>query len=129
MKPDASRLTHHALRRRFAVKGAMPCALCLVLFILACDQPPLINGITANPNPVQQLGTCTITADANSPMGEVLTYHWTVVEPGGGAVVPTDNPTTYTAPKLSGYYRVALRVLDSHARGADDTVEIQVTGP
>jgi len=112
--------------RAFAGLGL---ALALGLF-LACAKPPVIESATADPNPVGPNAQTELTAVASSPSSEALTYHWYVVETGSGTLSQgTGNPVTWTAGKLAGTYHVALRVLDEHARVADDTLAIQVANP
>jgi hypothetical protein len=55
-----------------------------------------------------------------------MTFHWTDVDAGGELQQTTGNPVNWKAPKLTGSYRVALRVLDAHVRADEDTVTIQV---
>lgn len=100
--------------------------LALGLF-LACARPPVITSLTANPNPVAPDSTTELTAVVSSPDGEALTYYWYVVEPGSGMLgQPNGNSVTWTAGKIAGTYRVAVRVLDEHLRAADDTLAIVV---
>lgn len=101
-------------------------ALALVLF-LACAKPPVITSLTADPNPVAPDSQTVLTVVARSPQGEALSYRWYTVESGSGTLgQPSDNTVTWTAGKLVGTYRVALRVLDEHLRAADDTLAIVV---
>jgi len=101
------------------------CGLAVLWLICACAKPPVITNIKANPNPVPQNGTSHITATASSPRSEQLSFYWHTA--GGGRVNDTRlDTTTYTAPKLSGSYPIALRVLDEHGRAADDTFYIDV---
>ena len=97
---------------------------------LACAKPPVITSVTATPNPVGPHAQAELSALASSPMGETVTYHWYIVEPGSGTLLQSvGNPVIYEAGKLSGTYHVALRVLDQHNRPADDTLEIEVRNP
>jgi hypothetical protein len=109
-------------------------SLCLLLgvllLLLACAKPPVITSVTAAPNPVGPNARTQLTALASSPMGETVTYHWYIVEPGSGTLLQSvGNPVIYEAGKLAGFYHVALRVLDQHSRPADDTLEIEVANP
>lgn len=109
-------------------RAGVAAGLCLVF--ASCAQPPVIDGITADPNPVAPDAQALIHAAAHSPQGENLLYHWTIVETGSGRLLqPTGNPVVYEAPKLTGDYHVALRVLDAHSRPADDTLLIEVRTP
>jgi hypothetical protein len=100
------------------------------LLFLACAKPPVITSVSATPNPVGPYDQAELSALASSPMGETVTYHWYVVEPGSGTLLQNvGNPVIYEAGKLSGTYHVALRVLDQHSRPADDTLEIEVRNP
>jgi hypothetical protein len=90
----------------------------------------VIASVKAVPNPVGQNAQTELSAVASSPMGEPVTYHWYVVEPGSGTLLQnTGNPVIWEAGKLAGVYHAALRVLDQHSRTADDTLEIEVSGP
>ena len=109
---------------------AMRCLSGLVLLLLACAKPPVITSLTATPNPVGQNARTELSALASSPMGETVTYHWYVVEPGSGILLQNvGNPVIFEVGKLAGFYHVALRVLDQHSRPADDTLEIEVGNP
>jgi hypothetical protein len=102
----------------------------LVLLLLACAKPPVITSMNATPNPVGPNARTELSALASSPMGETVTYHWYIVEPGSGVLLQNvGSPVIYEAGKLTGTYHVALRVLDQHARPADDTLEVEVRNP
>jgi hypothetical protein len=117
------------LRPQAQAFAGLGSALALGL-LLACAKPPVITSLTADPNPVAPDAQTELTAVASSPNGEALTCHWYVVESGSGTLSQgTGNPVTWSAGKLAGTYHVALRVLDEHARVADDTLAIQVASP
>jgi len=105
-------------------------AVCALALLAACAKPPVITSVKAVPNPVGQNAQSELSAVASSPMGETITHHWYLVEPGSGTLLQnTGNPVIWEAGKLAGIYHVALRVLDQHSRTADDTLEIEVSGP
>lgn len=117
--------------QQLSVRLAGTLVLVLAVALLAgCAKPPVIDRITADPNPVGPNAQSTITAEAHDPQGEALIYHWSLVLTGSGRLLQTTgNPVVYEAPKLSGEYRIALRVLDAHSRTADDTLTILVQNP
>lgn len=106
----------------------LPVAVLVVaVAALSCDQPPVIERVVLSRTPVPPSDTVTVTAIARSPMGDALTYRWTVVR--GTTIDPVGNPVVFKTSKVSGYDTVALLVLDSHAREATDTVAIEVRSP
>lgn len=99
-------------------------ALAFCLLFLACDRPPVIEQITFSRTPVPPSDTVTVTAIANSPMGEALSYHWAAVR--GTSIDAVGNPVVFKSSKVAGFDTIALTVLDSHAREAVDTLAVDV---
>ncbi|MEO0107667.1 MAG: hypothetical protein ABIK62_00645, partial [candidate division WOR-3 bacterium] len=114
------------ITRQGPLKGCGHCVAVLTLVLaLTCSQPPVIDEITASPNPVPQNGTSVIRALAHSPHGLELTYYWHC-ESGGSVTDTRQDTTVFTAPKLTGVYPISLRVLDSRARSRDTLFRIEV---
>jgi peptidoglycan-associated lipoprotein len=71
--------------------------------------------------------TSTVTADAQDPDGDPLTYRWTT---GSGTLTsPTNRQTPWTAPNVEGPVRVTVTVSDGKGGTATDTVTINVIRP
>jgi peptidoglycan-associated lipoprotein len=71
--------------------------------------------------------SATVTADAQDPDGDVLTYRWTA--PAGTLQQPSDRQTLWTAPGREGPVTLTVTVDDGHGGRASDTVTIQVVAP
>ena len=65
-----------------------------------------------------------MTADAQDPDGDALTYRWTA--PSGTFANPADRQTLWTAPQQEGPVPVTVTVDDGRGGTASDTVTIQV---
>jgi outer membrane protein OmpA-like peptidoglycan-associated protein len=77
---------------------------------------------------IVEVGKCsTITADANDPDGDPLTYKWT--SPTGKIGNPADRQTQWCAPMEEGSVPVTVAVADGKSGTASDTVTIQVVKP
>jgi peptidoglycan-associated lipoprotein len=77
---------------------------------------------------IVEVGKCaTITADANDPDGDPLTYKWTA--PAGQIANPADRQTQWCAPMQEGSVPVTVTVADGKSGSASDTVTIQVVRP
>jgi outer membrane protein OmpA-like peptidoglycan-associated protein len=71
--------------------------------------------------------TSTISADANDPDGDPLTYAW--VAAAGSVTSPTNRQSPWTAPMQPGPVRVTVTVNDGRGGTASDAVTIQVVAP
>jgi peptidoglycan-associated lipoprotein len=71
--------------------------------------------------------TSTISADAQDPDGDALTYQWTTA--AGSITSPTSRQSPWTAPMVEGPVRVTVTVNDGHGGTASDSVTIQVVKP
>jgi len=69
----------------------------------------------------------TVTATAQDPDGDPLTYRWTT--PTGALATPTAVQSTWTAPQQEGTVPVTVTVNDGKGGMASDTVNIQVVRP
>jgi peptidoglycan-associated lipoprotein len=71
--------------------------------------------------------TATVTADAQDPDGDPLTYRWTA--PAGTLSSATSRQTPWTAPNVEGPVRITITVNDGKGGTASDTVTINVIRP
>ena len=71
--------------------------------------------------------TSTVTADAQDPDGDALTYRWSA--PTGTLANPADRQTVWTAPQQEGPVPVTVTVADGKGGTASDAVRIQVVRP
>jgi outer membrane protein OmpA-like peptidoglycan-associated protein len=71
--------------------------------------------------------TATVSADAQDPDGDALTYRWTA--PAGTLSSPTTRQSPWTAPMVEGPVRITVAVDDGKGGTATDTVTINVTKP
>lgn len=69
----------------------------------------------------------TVTADAQDPDGDALTYRWTA--PTGTFQNPADRQTLWTAPQQEGPVPATITVDDGKGGTASDSVTIQVVRP
>jgi outer membrane protein OmpA-like peptidoglycan-associated protein len=71
--------------------------------------------------------TSTVTADAQDPDGDTLSYRWSV--PAGQLANPADRQTTFTAPMQPGPVQVTVTVDDGRGGTASAMTTIQVVAP
>jgi len=90
------------------------------------NRPPTVRA-TCDPCTVEVGKTSTVTADAQDPDGDALTYQWTT--PAGSLTSPTSRVSPWTAPMQPGPVRVTVTVNDGHGGTASDVVTIQVVQP
>jgi peptidoglycan-associated lipoprotein len=90
------------------------------------NRPPVVDA-TCNPCSVEVGRTATVTADAQDPDGDPLTYQWTATS--GTITSPTARQTPWTAPNQPGPVPFTVTVNDGRGGTASDTVTIQVTQP
>jgi outer membrane protein OmpA-like peptidoglycan-associated protein len=76
---------------------------------------------------VQICQSATVTADAQDPDGDTLSYKWSV--PTGKLANPADRQTLFTAPCEEGSIQVTVTVDDGKGGTATDTLTIQVVRP
>ena len=69
----------------------------------------------------------TVTADAQDPDGDTLTYKWSA--PAGSFANPAERETLWTAPNQEGAVPATVTVDDGKGGTANDTVNIQVVRP
>ena len=80
-----------------------------------------------NPCTVEVGKSSTVTADAQDPDGDTLTYKWTA--PTGTFANPAERETLWTAPNQEGAVPATVTVDDGKGGTANDTVNIQVMRP
>jgi outer membrane protein OmpA-like peptidoglycan-associated protein len=85
--------------------------------------------VTAQCDPctVEPGGRSTVTANAQDPDGDQLTYRWTA--PSGTLQNPTDRQTPWTAGQQEGSVPVTVTVEDGRGGKAQASVNIQVVRP
>jgi outer membrane protein OmpA-like peptidoglycan-associated protein len=92
----------------------------------AQNHPPTVHA-RCEPCTVEIGKTSTVTADAQDPDGDQLTYRWTA--PAGTFAGATMRQTPWTAPMQEGPVPVTITVDDGKGGTATDTVTIQVIRP
>jgi outer membrane protein OmpA-like peptidoglycan-associated protein len=92
----------------------------------AQNRPPTVKA-SCNPCSVEVGRTALVTADAQDPDGDPLTYQWAAK--GGTLTTPTARQTPWTAPNTPGPVPFTVTVNDGRGGTASDTVTIQVTQP
>jgi outer membrane protein OmpA-like peptidoglycan-associated protein len=90
------------------------------------NRPPTVKA-QCDPCTVEIGKSSTVTATAQDPDGDTLTYRWTV--PTGTLANPAERQTLWTAPQQDGSVPVTVTVNDGKGGTASDTVNIQVTRP
>ena len=116
------RIGHHPGVRRYVAPPPPPPE----------PDPPPVNRpptVTAQCDPCEvQVGeTSNVTATANDPDNDPLTYRWSAPT---GTLNPNDQPSaTWTAPNQSGPVPISVTVDDGRGGTASDTVTVQVSDP
>ncbi len=90
------------------------------------NQPPTVKA-SCDPCTVNVGKTSTVSADAQDPDGDALTYQWETA--AGSLTSPTRRQSPWTAPMEEGPVRVTVTVNDGRGGTASDTVTIQVVKP
>ena len=90
------------------------------------NRPPTVKA-RCEPCTVQVGQNATVTADANDPDGDTLTYRWTA--PTGTFANAADRQTPFTCPAQPGGVPVTVTVNDGKGGTASDTITIQCTQP
>jgi outer membrane protein OmpA-like peptidoglycan-associated protein len=90
------------------------------------NRPPTVRA-ACDPCTVEVGRTATITADAQDPDGDPLTYQWT--GSAGTITSPTSRQSPWTAPNQEGPVNFTVTVNDGRGGTARGTVTIQVTRP
>jgi len=92
----------------------------------AQNRPPTVRA-RCEPCTVQVGQSSAVTADAQDPDGDTLTYRWSA--PTGTFQNAGDRQTRWTAPQQEGAVPVTVAVNDGRGGTASDTVTIQVLRP
>ena len=90
------------------------------------NRPPTVQA-RCEPCTVEVGKTSTITAVAQDPDGDTLTYRWTA--PSGTLQNPSDRQTIWTAPMQEGPVQATVTVNDGKGGTASATTTIQVVRP
>lgn len=90
------------------------------------NRPPTVKAV-CNPCTVEVGKSSTVTANANDPDGDPLTYKWST--PAGTLANAAERETLWTAPMQEGPVPVTITVDDGKGGTATDTVTIQVVRP
>jgi outer membrane protein OmpA-like peptidoglycan-associated protein len=90
------------------------------------NRPPTVTA-QCDPCTVQVGQNSTVTANAQDPDGDPLTYRWTA--PSGTLANPAERQTLWTAPQQEGTVRVTVTVNDGRGGTASASVNIQVVRP
>jgi outer membrane protein OmpA-like peptidoglycan-associated protein len=90
------------------------------------SRPPTVRAM-CDPCTVEVGKTSTVSADAQSPDGNPLTYRWSA--PAGTFSSPTSRQTPWTAPMVVGPVVTTVAVDDGHGHQVSDSVTIQVVKP
>jgi peptidoglycan-associated lipoprotein len=90
------------------------------------NRPPTVKA-RCNPCTVEIGKSSTVTADAQDPDGDTLTYKWSA--PTGTLANPAERETLWTAPGQEGSVPVTVVVDDGKGGTATDSVTIQVIRP
>ena len=90
------------------------------------NRPPTVVA-QCDPCTVEVGKTATVSADAQDPDGDPLTYRWTA--PAGTLSAPTSRQSPWTAPMVEGPVRFTVTVDDGKGGTASANVTINVTKP
>jgi hypothetical protein len=89
------------------------------------NQSPVISKVIADPADVISGKSTTITAVANDPDNDPITYTWSASD---GTVTGTGNVVTWTAPSNTGSFTIGLTVKDSRGGQATSNATVNVIG-
>jgi outer membrane protein OmpA-like peptidoglycan-associated protein len=90
------------------------------------NRPPTVQA-QCDPCTIEVGMSSTVTANAQDPDGDTLTYRWSV--PTGTLANPAERQTLFTAPMQEGPVPVSVTVTDGKGGTATANVNIQVTRP
>jgi len=92
----------------------------------AANRPPTVTA-SCDPCEVQFGGTSNLTATANDPDNDPLTYRWSV--PTGSLDRNNESTAVWTAPGQAGPVPISVTVDDGRGGTGSDTVTVQVVPP
>jgi outer membrane protein OmpA-like peptidoglycan-associated protein len=87
------------------------------------NRPPSVRA-RCEPCTVEVGRSVTVTADAQDPDGDTLTYRWSA--PAGAFQSAANRQTQWTAPQQEGPVPITVTVSDGHGGTASDNVTVQV---
>ena len=90
------------------------------------NRPPTVKA-RCEPCVVEIGKTSTVTADAQDPDGDTLTYKWSA--PSGTFANPAERQTIFTCSNTAGSVPVTVSVSDGRGGTASDTITIQCVEP
>jgi outer membrane protein OmpA-like peptidoglycan-associated protein len=92
----------------------------------AQNRPPTVR-VECDPCTVEAGGTVTLTAIAQDPDGDTLTYRWS--PPSGTIASPGERTTRWTAPNQEGTVPITVTVSDGKGGTVTGVVNVQVVKP
>jgi outer membrane protein OmpA-like peptidoglycan-associated protein len=119
------RIGYHPGVRRYVAPPSSPPAPATAP-VVPQNRPPTVQA-RCEPCTVEIGRSVTVTADAQDPDGDTLTYRWSA---GSGTFQnPTDRQTLWTAPQQEGPVQATVTVNDGKGGTASANVTIQVVRP
>ena len=124
----AARAAEDAARRAAdaAAATAAAAAAAAAARVPPANRPPTVTA-ACNPCMVEVGKVSTVSADAQDPDGDALTYRWTTN--AGTFSTPTNRQSPWTAPMVVGPVPVTITVTDSRGATASASVTLQVVQP
>lgn len=111
---------------RYPAPPAMPEPVASPAASPAQNRPPTVRA-QCDPCTLEVGRSLTVSADAQDPDGDLLTYRWTT--PTGTLTNPTGRVTVWTAPMQQGAVPITITVSDGKGGDASGTVTVQVIRP
>jgi outer membrane protein OmpA-like peptidoglycan-associated protein len=120
------RLGYHPGARRYVPPPPPPPPAPMAPAPVPQNRPPTVQA-QCDPCTVEVGRTSTVTANAQDPDGDALTYRWT--SPQGTLANPAARQSLWTAPQQEGTVPVTVAVDDGKGGTASASVNINVTRP
>ena len=92
--------------------------------VVAPNQPPVIERLTAEPQRVRKAMTSAIECTALDPDEDKLSYAWSA---SGGNISGEGSAATWVAPNAFGTYTITVTVTDGRGGQAAESIDIVVT--
>jgi hypothetical protein len=89
------------------------------------NNPPVINAIIANPDPVPSEGEADVVAEAVDPDGDDLVFTWTADD--GVIISSAGGLALYTAPEVNIDTEIEIQLLVEDGRGGSDSETYTIT--
>ena len=101
------------------------------LFVYSNNTPPVVTGVSAEPEEIKVGESTTLTARASDPEGDPLSYTWSI-SGGGGEISGSGTQVTWTAPVAPpccapGDYIIKVEADDGKGGKAEGSVKVTVT--